>query len=197
MVRTVTSEGSGSPAVRHSMLFLALLSVAGALWRALVAVHHYRSSLMVADDLSIEELERVSAFLEGGFSLLLLIHGAAFFALSRRRLVIEWRYSVAVALVCTGMVSGSLLGVPLITVPGVYPITIVVSASILSHYLVFNWLSLYLGAVVGSAIGWSIGAPLTDAFVALSVVGPCVALVFLGAGLRLLCLHILATADSS
>ena len=90
-----------------------------------------------------------------------------------------------------------MLGAPIITVPGVYPVTIVVGVLMLSHYLVFDWLSLYLGAVVGSAIGWYIGAPLTDAFVCLSVVGPCVALALLGAGLRLLYLRMVAAFSSS
>lgn len=154
-------------------------------------------SLAVADDPSIQELEQVSTFLEGSFSLILLIHAAALIVLSRRRLLIRWHYALGVALMCTVVVSGTLLGAPIITLPGVYPATIVVSVLILSHYLVFNWLSLYLGAVFGSALGWHIGAPLPDAFVCLAVVGPCVALAFLGAGLNRLYLRIVATSDSS
>ena len=49
---------------RYGMLFLALLSVAGAMWRALAALHHYQLSIAVGDDSSIQELEQVSTFLE-------------------------------------------------------------------------------------------------------------------------------------
>ena len=62
--------------------------------------------------------------------------------------------------------------------------------SLLSHFLMFNWLSLYLGSLVGSIFAWSVAAPAMDPFAGLFVVGPCVALAFLGAGLRLLVVRI-------
>lgn len=179
------------------MLSLAILSIGGAIWRALVAMHHYRSSLAISDDLSIRELEQVSAFIEGGLSFIFLIHAAAFVALSRRRLLIRWSYTMGLTLMCAIAISGSLLDAPIISVAGVYPLTIVISAAVLSHYLVSDWLSLYLGAVVGGMIGCYVGVPQTDAFVCLSVIGPCVVLAFIGAGLRLLYRRIVAASSSS
>jgi len=40
MRQTVSPAGNGSRVKRYGMLFLALLSVAGAVWRALAALHH-------------------------------------------------------------------------------------------------------------------------------------------------------------
>jgi hypothetical protein len=178
------------------MPFLAASFAAGAVWRALVALHHYQSSLKAADDPSIQELEQVGAVIEGGIALILLAHGGALLALSRRPLQIRWPYALGVALVCAVILSGSLLGAPLISLPGVYPALIVASVSVLSHFLWFSWVSLYLGSLAGSVLAWYVLAPVTDVFVSLFVVGPCVALAFLGAGLRLLVAR-LAGADSS
>ena len=167
------------------------------MWRAVVALDHYRSSIAVANDPSIRELEQVSAGLEGGVSLILLLHGVASLALSRRPLLIRWPYALGVAVVCAVLVSGSLLAAPLITVAGVYPVSIVVSVLILSHFLMFGWLSLYLGALVGSMLGWYIAAPVSDALACLFVVGPCVVLAFLGAGLRFLYLRMFMAGSKS
>jgi hypothetical protein len=178
------------------MLFLAVLFAAGAVWRALVALQHYRSSLAAADDPSIQELEQVSAVVEGGFALILLIHGGALLALSRRPLQIRWPYALGVALVCAVILSGSLLGTPVFSLPGVYAASIVVSVSILSHFLMFGWVSLYLGSLAGSVLAWHVVAPVTDVFASLFVVGPCVALAFVGAGLRSLVVRIAAAGSS-
>ncbi len=170
--------------------FLAALFGAGAVWRALVAFGHYRSSLAAADDPSIQELEQVSAAVETGLALLLLAHGGALLALSRRPLRIGWPYALAVAFACAAILSATLLGAPLFSWPGVYAASIVVSVSLLSHFLRFDWLSLYLGSLGGSVLACSLGLATADPFVCLFVVGPCVALAFLGAGLRLLVVRI-------
>ena len=189
--------GKGFRVKRYATRFLAVFFAAGAVWRALVALHHYQSSLAVADDPSIQELEQVSAVVEGGISLILLAHGAALFALSRRPLQIRWPYALGVALVCAVILSGSLLGAPAFSLPGVYAASIVVSVSILSHFLMFGWVSLYLGSLAGSALAWYVVAPVTDVFACLFVVAPCVALAFLGAGLRLLVVRIAAAGSSA
>ncbi len=173
-----------------------MLFAAGAVWRALVALHHYQSSLAVVDDPSIQELEQVSAGVEGGIALILLAHSGALLSLSRRPLQIRWLYALSVALVCAVILGGSLLSVPVFSLPGVYAASIVVSISILSHFLVFGWISLYLGSLTGSVLAWHIWAPVTDVFVSFSVVAPCVALAFLGAGLRLLVVRIAAAGSS-
>ena len=160
------------------------------MWRALVALRHYELSLAAADDPSIQELEQVSAAVEGGIALLLLAHGGALIALSRRPLQIRWPYALAVAFLCAAILSATLLGAPVLSWPGVYPASIVVGVSLLSHFLRFNWLSLYLGSLLGSIFAWSVATPAMDPFACLFVVGPCVALAFLGAGLRLLVVRI-------
>jgi hypothetical protein len=171
------------------MLFLAIVSAAGAVWRALVAAHHYRLSLAVVDDPSMKELEQVSAAVEGGISLILLFHAGALIALSRRPLVIKWPYAIAVALVCAVFVSGSLLSLPVISWLGIYPLSIVASVALLSHFLMFGWVSLYLGTLSGSVLAWYAAPPVSDPFACLAVVVPCIALAFLGAGLRHLLLR--------
>jgi len=178
------------------MRLFSVLFAAGAVWRALVALHHYQSSLTVVDDPSIQELEQVSAGVEGGIALILLAHSGALLSLSRRPLQIRWLYALSVALVCAVILGGSLLGAPVFSLPGVYAASIVVSISILSHFLVFGWISLYLGSLTGSVLAWHIWAPVTDVFVSLSVVAPCVAPAFLGAGLRLLVVRIPAAGSS-
>ncbi len=178
------------------MRLFAVLFAVGAVWRALVSLHHYQSSLTVVDDPSIKELEHVSAVVEGGFALILLTHGGALFALSRRPLQIRWPYALGVALVCAVILSGSLLGAPVFSLPGVYAASIVVSVSILSHFFMFGWVSLYLGSLAGSVLAWHVVAPVTDVFASLFVVGPCVVLAFVGAGLRLLVVRIAAAGSS-
>ena len=78
-----------------------------------------------------------------------------------------------------------------------YAASIAVSVSILSHFLMFDWVSLYLGSLAGSALAWYVVAPVTDVFACLFVVAPCVALAFLGAGLRLLVVRIAAAGSSA
>ncbi len=183
--------------MRAALLSLALLSLAGAVWRAVVGVRHYEASLAVRDDPSHRELEEVSTYIEGGFSIVLLLHAAAFVALSRRGLLVHWTYVGSLALFCAVAVGGSLLGLPLLSAVGVYPLTMVIAVFALSHRLGWNWLSLYLGALVGGTIGYLVGVPSIDGFVWLSVVGPCVLLAFLGGGLRWLYQRIAARSASS
>lgn len=183
--------------IRYTMLSLALLSFAGAVWRALVAVRHYQASLTIYNDPSMRELEQVNTFVESVLSLVLLIHAVAFVVLARRGLLVRWEYAASVALVCAIAVSGSLLGWSLLSAFGVYPLTIVLGIIFLSHFLTVNWLSLYLGAGIGGTLGYLVGAPLIDGFVWMSVVGPCILLAFAGAGMRLLYQQFTARLNSS
>lgn len=176
----------------YGMRILAALFAAGAVWRAFVALHHYRSSLAAKDDPSTREFELVSSLFEGGVSMVLLVHGVALFALARRRLQIRWPYALGVALACASIMIGSWLHVPVLAWPGAYAVAIVVSVAILSHFLAFGWVSLYLGALAGSLLACQVMAPASDVFLSLIVVAPCVGLAFLGAGLRLLVVRIAA-----
>lgn len=179
------------------MLSLAVLLVAGAVWRALVALGHYRSAITITNDPSIREFEQVNAFFEVGLALVLLIHGVGLAAFSRRPPVFRWPYTLGVGLACALIVSGSLLGASVTALPGAYPISIIVSVAILSHLLMFSWISLYLGAVIGSALACFGAAPAPDAFACLFVVVPCVAFAFVGAGVRFLYMRAMASSDSS
>jgi hypothetical protein len=175
---------------RFGALLGVVLFAAAALWRAIVAVQHYRLSLATVDDPSIQELEQVSAMIEGGIAVVLLAHAAALFALFRRPLVFSWPLALGVALVCAATLGGAMLGFPLLSIPGVYPATIVVAVAVLSHLLTFGWVSLYLGALVGSVLAWYVASPVLDALVLLFVAAPCVIFAFLGAGLRQLILRL-------
>ncbi len=84
----IRNNGIGFRVKKHGMRLFAMLFAAGAVWRALVALHHYQSSLAVVDDPSIQELEQVSAGVEGGIALILLAHSGALLSLSRRPLQI-------------------------------------------------------------------------------------------------------------
>ena len=156
------------------------------MWRAAVAVGHYRASLAVIDDPSIRELEQAGAFIEGGFALLLLFHGAALLVLSRRAVKIHWPYTVSVAIAVAVILGATLLGAPIVSLPGAYPILVVGCVFLLSHFLPFGWVSLYLGVAPGGVAAWLLAAPDTNTLACLAVVVPAMALAFGGAGLKLL-----------
>jgi len=158
--------------------------IAGAIWRTFAAVAHYQASLTIVNDPSMQELEQVGVFVEGGLALLLLIHGIALVVLSWRPIEVRWSYAGAAAITCTVILGATLLSVPVFSWPGVYPAAIVASIFFLSRVLPFGWISLYFGAVVGTAVAWSVAAPAIDPFACLAVAVPGVALAFFGAGLQ-------------
>lgn len=151
------------------------------MWRTVIAVRHYYQSLTIVGDPSIRELEQVGAFLEGVFVIVLVAHAAALFWLSRSPFTFRWPFALGVALICGSFLSGALLKFAVLASPGVYAVAIVITVAILSHFTKFDWVSLYVGALVGSAIAWYGTAPTLNTFVGLFVVGPCIVYAFLGA----------------
>lgn len=164
------------------MLCAAGLFLLGALWRGVVAVQHYMNSLTIVDDPSIRELEEVSAVFEAGAALLLLLHAVALFVISRRWFAFQVPWALGITLLCAGIVSGALLQVPVLTIPGVYPLSIVVGVAVASWLARIGWVSLYLGSVFGCLLAWYVAAPVSDAFACLFVTVACVVYVFVGAG---------------
>jgi hypothetical protein len=140
------------------------------------------NSLSIVNDPSIRELEEVSALFETGMALLFLIHAFALFVISRRWFELQVPCVLGVALICVGVVSGALLQVPGLTIPGAYPLSIVVGVAILGWITRFGWVSLYLGSGVGCLMAWYVAAPVSDAFACLFVTAPCVIYAFIGAG---------------
>ncbi len=144
-------------------------------------MRHYYRSLAIVDDPSLRELEQVSAFFEGVLVIVLVVHAAALFWLSRNPYTFRWPFALGVALICGSFLGGALLKFSVLAVPGVYGIAIVIAVAVLSHFTKLDWVSLYVGALVGGAIAWY-GTSLTlNTFVGLFVVGPCIVYAFLGA----------------
>jgi len=168
---------------RVALLFLATLFAVAAVWRAILAVQHYRLSLAVVDDPSIRELEQLGAFLEAGLCLVLLVHAALLVFYSRRPLIIFWPFVAVTGLLCASVIAGTFAGLPLLNLTGVSAIAIVAGVAIACVLMRFNWASLYSGALPGSTLGWLLTTPAVDVFAGLFVVGPAVVYAFLGAAL--------------
>jgi len=164
----------------YTVLIAAAILAATAVWRAVLAVQHYRASLAITDDPSIRELEQLGAFLEAGACLILLVHAAMLVRYSRRPFCISWPFAAVTALLCAGVVAGAFAGLAVFDHAGVYIVAIVAGVAVAALVMRFNWVSLYSGALLGSTLGWLATAPLADLFVGLFVVGPAVIYAFLG-----------------
>lgn len=164
----------------YALLTAAAIFAAAALWRAVIAVQHYRASLAITDDPSIRELEQTSAFLEAGLCLILLAHAAALVVLSRRPIRIMWPYVAVTGLLCAAIIAASFAGLPVFSTTGTHAIAIVTGVAVASVVMRFNWLSLYAGALLGSTAGWLATTPLADVFVGLFVIGPVIVYALLG-----------------
>lgn len=179
--KALQPETHASPRWRQLPLAAAALFLVGAGWRTVIAVRHFYRSLAIADDPSLRELEQVSAWFEGVLAMVLVAHAAALFWLSRNPFTFRWPLAFGVALICASFLGGALLKFSVLAVPGTYGIAIVIAVAILSHVARFDWLSLYFGALVGSAIAWYGTAPTLNTFVGLFVAGPCVVYALVGA----------------
>jgi len=158
-----------------------MLLVALAMWRVLVAFEHYRLSVQTLGDPSIQELEWVSALVEGGIATLLLAHAAAVAFVARRSIVFRWPFAVSTTLLCTVIVSGALLDAPILRVSWVYALLIVVGMATLSRLLTFSWISLYVGAAAGGSLGFILTTPILDPLAGFFVAAPCVLFALIGA----------------
>lgn len=129
----------------------------------------------------MRELEEVAALFDGVVALLSFGHGVAAYLLSRRRVVVNSRLLLAITVFCGLWVAAALSQVALLSIPGIYPVGIVVGVFLLSSITYFSWLSVYLGGVLGATVAWFGVVPAADLFACVFVVLPCVALALLGA----------------
>lgn len=164
---------------RYGAVALAMLFMACALWRVFIAFEHYRLSLGIHDDPSIRELEQVSAAIETAIALVLAAHVVALWFISRRPFEFHWPLALCIAALCALALVAALSSVP----PAVYIVSVMAGSAVLSQLLMFNWISLYIGAVSGSTLACFAAAPATDILTCFFIVAPCVAWVLLGAGL--------------
>ena len=171
------------PAKRYSMLLLALLFIAGTLWRGFVAIAHYRRALGIHDDPSARELEQVSALFEGGIALILAVHALLLWRLARRGFEFHWRLAFGIALLYGLALFAALSGAPVPGIVVLYPVVVATGSALLSRSLPFSWPSLYSGAVAGGVPGCYAALPTADATVCLFAIAPGIVWVLLGAGL--------------
>jgi len=167
----------------YAVLIAAVLLALAALWRAGLALQHYRVALASVDDPSIRELEQLGAFFEAGACLILLAHAAVLVRYSRRPFSITWPFAAVTALLCAAVVAGAFAGLAVLDFAGVYIVAIVAGVTVAAMVMRFNWVSLYSGALFGSILGWLATTPLADMFVGLFVVGPAVIYALLGGAL--------------
>ncbi len=167
----------------YGILIVAVLFALAAVWRAGLALQHYRDALASVDDPSIQELEQLGAFFETGACLILLAHAAVLLKYSRRPFRIAWSFAAVTALLCAAVVAGVFSGLAVFDFAGVYIVAIVAGVTVAAMVMQFNWVSLYSGALIGSTLGWLATTPLTDIFVGLFVVGPTIIYAFLGGAL--------------
>ena len=143
-----------------------------AMWRAGLAVCHYRASLNITDDPSIRELEVVSALFELGLATVLLGHAMVAAYLIRRPIQIDSVTVGAVAALAGVVVAGSFLQVPLLGIPGVLPASLILGCALAGFYRLAPWASSYLGALLGSSVGFYFGAPDFESIALLAVIVP-------------------------
>lgn len=156
----------------YTVMIAAVMFAAAAVWRAVLAVQHYRSSLAITNDPSIRELEQTSAFLEAGLCLILLAHAAVLGVFSKRPINIMWPFVAVTGLLCAAIMAGVFAGLQIFNTSGVQAIAVVAGVAVASMVMRFNWVSLYLGALLGSTAGWLATTPVADVFAGLFVVGP-------------------------
>ena len=131
----------------------------GALWRAGLAVQHYRASLNIIDDPSIRELEEISASFELGLAIVLLGHAVVAAYLIRRPLQIEGVVVAAVAALAGVVTAGPFLQIPMLGTPGLLPASLILGCAVAGFFTRAPWASSYLGTLVGSSLGFYFVAP--------------------------------------
>ena len=165
---------------RLAGIAVAVLGLCG-IWRAGLAVRHYRLSLAITNDPSARELEQVSALLEFGVSVILLAHAVA----------AGWlRPPPAQSLPnrdpgprpqsreCWW--PGSFLQTPVLSLPGLLPALLIVGCAGAGFLSEAPWASVYLGALAGGIVGFCLTAPSLDPISALAVTAPLIVFALVG-----------------
>jgi hypothetical protein len=143
-----------------------------ALWRAGLAVRHYRASINIIDDPSIREFEEVSAFFELGLAIILFGHAVVAAYLIRRPLQIDGIVVGAVAALAGGVIAGSLLQIPMLGATGLLPATLIPGCAVAGFFARSPWASSYLGALLGGFLGFYFGNTTFEPIVLLAVIVP-------------------------
>lgn len=168
---------------QSALLISAGLFALAAIWRAIIAIQHYRFSRTIIDDPSMRELEQLGAFFEAGACLILLLHAAVLAVYSRQTLKIFWPLVAVTGLLCATIMAGSLSGLPVFSLTGSHAVAIVTAVAVACVVMQFNWASLYSGALLGSTLGWLASTPQLDMFTGLFVIGPALVYALLGGAL--------------
>jgi hypothetical protein len=167
---------------RIALAASALLGCA-ALWRAAVAIRHYRISLGISDDPSMRELEQVSALFELGLAFLLLIHAVAAAYFVQHALRLDGVVVAAIAAVAAVSVTGAFWRLSGLRIPGLVPASLILGGALAGYFSRSPWISAYLGALVGSVAGVLVAAPSREPIAALAVTVPPVLVALVGVGL--------------
>ncbi len=164
---------------RLAGIAVAVLGLCG-IWRAGLAVRHYRLSLAITNDPSARELEQVSALLEFGVSVILLAHAVAAGWLVRHPLSLYRIVILATAAVTGVLVAGSFLQTPVLSLPGLLPALLIVGCAGAGFLSEAPWASVYLGALAGGIVGFCLTAPSLDPISALAVTAPLIVFALVG-----------------
>lgn len=176
------AEAPDSRTRRRSSLVVATLLAAVAIWRIASGVGHYHASVAITDDPSMRELEQVSAGFEFAFAALLVLHAVGVFVIGRRAVRIDNAAAIAVGILTAVSVTAALLKVPILATPGFLGLPLLVVCGRLGYRDSEVWLSVYLGAFVGAALGYLVAIPGIDPIVGSAVVGPPVVTALVGVG---------------
>jgi len=150
--------------------------VAAAVWRLVVALQEHVAGLAITDDPSARELQEASALLELALAIILMAHAAGAFVYTRREVAVRWAAVVAVALASSLGLVVALRGVT----GSFHPVLMIVLTGIVGHGYPGQWLSSYVGGVVGCTAAWVLAAPDPDPFIGLFVIVPSVVYVLVG-----------------
>jgi hypothetical protein len=167
-------EIKSMPNSTHSRLAAVASAVFGcaALWRAGLAVRHYRASLNVIDDPSIRELEEVSALFELALAIVLLGHAVVAAYSVRRKLEIDGVVVAMVAVLAGAIIAGSFQQIPMLGTPGLLPASLILGGAVAGFFSRAPWAASYLGALMGSSLGLYFGAPTAEWLALLAVIVP-------------------------
>jgi len=161
---------------------LAAILGAGAIWRGVLTIAHFRSSLAETDP-SLRELEEVSALIELGLASLLFVHAVAAAYWARREIFFSPVWALGLGLATAGCVGASFAKLPYAGAPGVLAGFELIAGVAAGFVLGSPWLSVYAGAAAGSAVGFLLAAPSFIPFALLAVAVPPTLVVLFGAAL--------------
>lgn len=157
--------------------------VCAAVWRAVLAGQHYLASSRILDDPSARELEEVSALFECALAVFLLGHAVLAASYTRRPFGLNAAVVASLAVVAGATLWGSLQQLPVLSVPGLTPASLLVAGGFAGYLATHAAASAYLGVVLGSFASCVLALPESGPFVLLAVTVPPVVFALVGVGL--------------